>query len=584
MMARAVTILLVMLWSAPAWAVVKYADNGASGCGTSSTTYNPTTRSCGSGSASMWNTIRSAADNLGAGNTLQIRAGIYTESCVNALVEGGTVGTPTRIEPYSGEAIVWIKGTSDTRDCIISFSSTQPYVTVDGHNADGTGSMVLDGQNRNVTTDQAILVGNNVDNITIQNLELKNSAESCINNIGSNSVVRFNVIHDCGTSGSYLWHGIYYAETGTEISDNTFYNIAGYAVHCYSSAASCSSSQILRNRIYAVGTATDAQSGGILVDGASNVIRFNVIRCADGTSDFGIHIYTGATSTVVEQNSITNCGTAVNIASTTSGAVLRNNIFYGNVTNLLDAGTGTTTTTNLTSNPSWVDAANADLHLSAGSAAIDACTDIGLSFDGPAPDCGAIEFSVTKPWSGTLSVVAGQFYLAKGFAGAPIAMAPVSENHVLPLGAALTVAQQVRCANTSDCSAIAYRLYYSCAACASGGAEMPVPDSASSDGLEFWVTVEESGLLNGAAGANLIGTETHINGSTSLTSTATAPIDLSQNSSTVLRWIIRIQLDAPSNAQYCFRAKDSGGISLNAYDPAGGICVSVGSASANAGP
>lgn len=401
---RGIVVLasLMCCLASHAWAVEKYADNGASGCGTSSTTYDPATRSCGGGSASMWNTIRAAADNLGASNTLKIQSGTYTESCVNALIEGGTSTTPTRIEPYSGAAVVWNKGTADSRDCLISFASAQPYVTIDGHNSDGTGSMVMDGESRNVSADQALLVGNAAANITIKNLELRDSYESCITGLGANATVENNLIHDCGTANSYLWHGVYYSGASSVIRGNTFHTIYGYAIHCYSGSTLCSNGTVERNKIYNTGLATDAQSGGILIRGDTNTVRYNVVRCAAGSSDYGVYAYNTGAGNIIEHNSITNCGTGVAIDAAVSGTYVRNNAIYSNVTAVSNSGSGTTQTTNPTTDPSWTDAATADLTLASGSAAMDACTDIGLSFNGAAPDCGAFE-----TFTGTGGTVSG---------------------------------------------------------------------------------------------------------------------------------------------------------------------------------
>lgn len=401
-MTRIASLFLVIVMSSPAWAVTKYVTQSGT-CTSGATTYNPTTDTCGSGSATVYLDPRVGADLLGASNTLQIRSGTYTISCINALIEGGTSTTSTRIEPYSGAAVVINKGTSDARDCLISFAGSQPYITIDGHNSDGTGSMIFDGKNSGIAADQGILVGNSAANITIANLEIRNAYESCMVGFsGTGFVVTGNYIHNCGTANSYLWHAIYYAGSGSIISHNTFRNIAGYAVHCYSGSMLCNNGTIENNLMYDVGTASDSQSGGVLLRGDGNTVRYNMIRCVLSTSDFGIHAYNTGTNNTIEQNSITNCGTGVLVTAGVSGTKVRNNIAYGNSTNILNAGTGTILTTNFTTDPSWTNAASDDLTLMAGSAAINACTDIGLSFNGAAPDCGAAE-----TYTGTGGLVSG---------------------------------------------------------------------------------------------------------------------------------------------------------------------------------
>ena len=381
-------LTLALSLSSEAWAVTKYVTKSGT-CTNGATNYSAASDTCGGGSSTVYTSIRSGADNVGASNTLQIRAGSYTELCVNGLIEGGTSVTPTLIEPYSGAAVTWTKTTGDSRDCLVSFTS--PYVTINGKNSDGTGSLILDGANSNVSADQAILTAGNTTNLTIKNIELRNSAESCMVSIGSNSLIENNYIHDCGTVNSYLWHGIYYAGTGTIIRNNTFANIAGYGIHCYSGSSDCTSSQILNNKLFSVGTASDAQSGGILSDGPDNIIRYNIVRCTGTSTDFGIHLYPNATRNLVDHNSVTNCGTGINMAATTTNHSVRNNIFYSNGTNVNNSSTGSTLTTNQTTNPTWTNATTADLTLASGSTAINTCTNIGLSFNGAAPDCGAFE-------------------------------------------------------------------------------------------------------------------------------------------------------------------------------------------------
>lgn len=188
-------------------------------------------------------------------------------------------------------------------------------------------------------------------------------------------------------------------------------------------------------------------------------------------------------------------------------------------------------------------------------------------------------------WTGTLSMVAGRFYMAKTDpAGALIPLAPANNTNItLPPGAAAGVALQTDC-TTANCSAIGQRLYYSCAACPSGGTEMPVPDSASTDGVRLWGGSLESGLLSGAQGANLAGALAHTSGGTHLTASSVLVVDLPQNGSTVERWLVVIEQWVAEGKTFCFKAKEQTGTALNGYTPSGGICLTTGMTSANVGP
>lgn len=425
-------ILLLLLVPAESFAATRYVTQSGT-CSSGSTNYDPATDTCGAGSATVYTSIRSGADAVGAGNTLLIRGGTYSELCVNALIEGGTSLANTVIRPYPSENVIWNKTTGDSRDCLISFASAQSYITIDGWASDGTGSMIMDGQSSNVSADQAILVGNSATNITIKNLELRDGYESCITGNYASLTLENNLIHDCGTSGSNLWHGIYFLGPNAVIRKNTFHTIPGYAVHCYSGSSLCSTNTIEDNKIYNAATATVAQTGGILVRGNGNIVRRNIIRCAAGTSDFGVYAYSAGSGNYFDHNSVTNCGTAAAVDSGVSGTTFRNNIFYGNVTTMSNAGSGTVQTTNLTVDPSWTNAATADLTLASGSAGIDACTDIGMSFNGSAPDCGAFE-----SFTGTGGTVTGNTLDAQIGMGSHTPLVPGATGYTVNNGRTVT--------------------------------------------------------------------------------------------------------------------------------------------------
>jgi hypothetical protein len=204
-----------------------------------------------------------------------------------------------------------------------------------------------------------------------------------------------------------------------------------------------------------------------------------------------------------------------------------------------------------------------------------------------AEDCGTIYENFeppTVPYTGVINIVSGHIYMAKSRAGVPIELAPFNSFVTLPKDAAFATAFQAYCTNAGDCSPIGQRPYYTCNQCPSAGSELPVPDTASADGIEFWGTTNEVGLLTGAHGENLSGSETHVNGGTHLTSSSITVVDLCQNCVTVERWIFRLTSAAPTDAQYCIFPKEQGGASFDSYSPSPGMCVSVGQANANAGP
>lgn len=187
-------------------------------------------------------------------------------------------------------------------------------------------------------------------------------------------------------------------------------------------------------------------------------------------------------------------------------------------------------------------------------------------------------------WSGTLSIVSTRIFGAKLDAVAStIPLAALNTDVTIPAGAAFTYASQMDC-SVSDCTAIGRKLYYSCDTCTSGGTELLVPDSATADGIEFWGSISEPGLLSGPHGANLSGALTHVNGSTNAIASTVPIVDLNTSNSTVMRYILRIAPGTPTGRTFHFREHEQSGALLNSYTPSNGIGVTVGVPSASVGP
>lgn len=187
----------------------------------------------------------------------------------------------------------------------------------------------------------------------------------------------------------------------------------------------------------------------------------------------------------------------------------------------------------------------------------------------------------STPWTGNLASVAYRFYAAKyDAASAVIPLAVVNTDITVPAGAAFTVAVQTD-GTVSDPTAIAQKLYYHCAACPSADADLAVPVTATTDGIEFWGTTNEQGLLSGDHGARLSGALTYVAGGTNLTADAIPVVDLAQNNSTVMRWVLRIAPGTPQGRVFCFTPREQTGVELNGSVEG---CVTVGPPIAHGGP
>ena len=72
--------------------------------------------------------------------------------------------------------------------------------------------------------------------------------------------------------------------------------------------------------------------------------------------------------------------------------LIMNNLLFNNVFGpFYETGTNTTNTNNIQSDPKFVNASGNDFRLTSGSPAITAGVDVGLPFNGSAPDIGACE-------------------------------------------------------------------------------------------------------------------------------------------------------------------------------------------------
>lgn len=102
-------IALVSLSADPGYAATRYVDNASSGCSSPDTDYNPATRACGSGSATVYTTIQAAHDAaaLAAGDTIYVRGGTdYQPTVMITLTKDGSSGNRINLHAYPGETPV----------------------------------------------------------------------------------------------------------------------------------------------------------------------------------------------------------------------------------------------------------------------------------------------------------------------------------------------------------------------------------------------------------------------------------------------------------------------------------------------
>ena len=248
-------------------------------------------------------------------------------------------------------------------------------------------------------------------------------------------------VHDCGDpatiaegggatapDGAYYSYGFYYAGNDVLFDNMKVHDIVGYGFHIYhpcdSDIQACPNRNTIRySEIYNTGTRQGSSailftygdgfeaygniihdnSGGIAVGyGASNTKVYN--NTIYSNTDGGISTGAGWSSrpnvnTIIANNIIANNG-GYGISNSNQGSpqpepqgtLIMNNLLFNNAFgSFYETGTNTTNTNNIQSDPKFVNASDNDFRLTSGSPAIAAGLDIGLPFNGSAPDIGACE-------------------------------------------------------------------------------------------------------------------------------------------------------------------------------------------------
>ncbi len=128
-------LMLIILIYVPSLAVATtyYVDNGSSGClSYSDISYDVSTRTCGSGSQIVYDTIQGAVNgiDLNAGDILEVRDGTYYEQVTISSLDSGQPSYPVKIAAYDGESVTIDGGRTKSNGITVS---------------SGTADLVIDG-------------------------------------------------------------------------------------------------------------------------------------------------------------------------------------------------------------------------------------------------------------------------------------------------------------------------------------------------------------------------------------------------------------------------------------------------------
>lgn len=349
-------------------------------------------------------TIGKGISVLTAGKRLEIRGGTYQERISNlsqTFNSGTSYVNAVTIAAYASETVI-VKPATGTPALHLQYNGTVlrfiifDGITFDGYAANGTTRLAnftvnFDGVNENFATQ-------NIHHIRLVNCEVRGgSGSGVLTGRGANFLefIGGKYHHNGVTAGQD--HGIYLESSDCLVEKGEFYNNVGFGIHIYNGwAGQTNNRNVVRgNRVH------DNRSGIIVGSGNSNVVYNNLVY--SNTADYALGVgFFNPDGTLVYNNTVySNVGDGIQIRSGSTNTTVRNNISYLNSVNINNlAGGQTTLSNNPTTNPSFVNPAAGDFHLSVGSAAINAGVTItavpndydgNLRPQGSAYDVGAYE-------------------------------------------------------------------------------------------------------------------------------------------------------------------------------------------------
>ena len=389
-MKKILFIFVLLAWLGAADAATRYVKTS---CGNGITTFNPVTEACTGGSSTVYNSIANGLAATSAGDTLSIVAASYAVTIENGAIPNGTnANATTKIVGNLGAK--WTLAPASCPNSYVIRFLNQRWIEL--------GDVIVDAANcpggiqlNDATTDN-----------WFRDIETKNATthaftfDSGTPLTARNRVTRLNS-HNNGTSN--LHHCIYVTGVDNIVENSVLNDCSGHGIHLFAGSAGLNNRNIFRyNYIYANGSwgigvyaGNDNQVyGNILVGNGITFAGTGGIRAGGGFSS------DQADRTKVWNNTVSkhvlNTGYCLRVGSANSDTnEFKNNVCLDNTTNTVsDAGTGTVTTTNklTTDDTLFVNTATNRYSPSAGSALLTDCgTNVGLSFNGSEPVCGALD-------------------------------------------------------------------------------------------------------------------------------------------------------------------------------------------------
>jgi parallel beta-helix repeat protein len=304
--------------------------------------------------AAPWQTIRYAVSQLGPGDTLYLRGGVYSSREDTIDSQTGTVPSGTSwskavtIAGYTGELAI-LRPRDGVAGIRLTTGAPQYLIFRDFQ-------LDMSLQTADIDALNGFYLSNGAHHIRLLRLDIGYSPGDAIatsyNNVGppvaSYMEILNNRIHHAGWATGDSGHGgpginngygIYMHTTDNVVDGNEFYENCAYAIVAYSDRNVFRNNTIHDNGTrggtnYGIGIGSSAYP----LNSTGNVIQNNTIYNNRG----GISIYTNSIDTKVQNNSVHNNrpleGIVIQFAT---GTVLSNNNVYANGSDLVDAGQAT---------------------------------------------------------------------------------------------------------------------------------------------------------------------------------------------------------------------------------------------------
>jgi hypothetical protein len=351
-----------------------------------------------------WRTVSNAWRKSGGGDTVLMREGTYTESFTLSPGSqgGGEAGQTWTLRSYPGEQARFTNAT-----LIVNAD----YVRIQG--------LVFEGVSRDCNMD----VGDSgvPEHVEIlDNVFTGSQSVRVLSFTGTNGLVQGNTVNITSGSAShafYIKHGNGNIIRGNTITGMNKYGIQIYDEDKYSQYTASIKNILVENNII---VASQTRSGIVVSGGDGSqppidvdgiVIRNNLIL--NNAEDAILVAYEGHLRNISIYNNVfygNDIGVEIS-AGDVDGIMIKNNIFFSNryaqtdisshMSNLTishnlyhqpaSVGSGVKDDSPVYGDPLFVNAGGGDFHLQANSPAIDAGVDVGLPYNGAAPDIGAYE-------------------------------------------------------------------------------------------------------------------------------------------------------------------------------------------------